>query len=92
MDTINELNLRSCRACFQRAGESEHIRPVSLVQDHFQYRLKLLEIENVRGREIAAACPSGMQAMTTDRVLAREGAGRAKVLKDGMLAWQEKET
>jgi rhodanese-related sulfurtransferase len=89
MDTINELNPRSCRAYFQRAGESEYIIPVSLGQDHFQYRLKLLEIENVRERKIAAACPSGIQAMIADRILTREGAGRSKVLKDGMLAWQE---
>jgi rhodanese-related sulfurtransferase len=90
MDTINELNLRSCRAYFQRAGESEHIIPVNLVQDHFQYRLKLLEIENLIDREIAAACHSGVQSMIAVRILVREGIG--KVLKDRMLAWQEIKT
>lgn len=92
MDTINELNLRSCRAYFQRAGELEHNIPVNLVQDHFQYRLKLLEIENVKDREIAAACPSGVQAMIAIRALVREGMGKAKVLKDRILAWQKIKT
>lgn len=91
MDTINELNLRSCRAYFQRAGESEHTIPVNLVQDHFQYRLKLLEIENVKDREIAAAYPC-VQAMIAARDLVREGTGKTKVLKDRMLAWQEIKT
>jgi rhodanese-related sulfurtransferase len=94
MDTINKLNPRLCRAYFQRGGKSENIISVSLVQEHFQYRLKSLEIENVREREreIATACPSCVQAMIAARVLAREGIGKAKVLKDRMFAWQETET
>lgn len=92
MDTINKLNPRPCRAYFQRGGKSENIISVSLVQEHFQYRLKSLEIENVREREIATACPSCVQAMIAARVLTREGIGKAKVLKDRMLAWQETET
>ena len=55
------------------------------MQDHFQDYLKLLEIENMREREIATVCLSGVQAMTADRVLAREGSGKVKVLKDGCL-------
>jgi rhodanese-related sulfurtransferase len=77
-------------ACFQKAGESEHVIPVSFMQDHFQYCLEVLEIKNVRDKAMAA-CPSGMQARITGRFLAREGVGRTKVLKDRTLAWQEKE-
>ncbi|MGB9939700.1 hypothetical protein [Methanosarcina sp.] len=92
MDSISELNPRPCRAYFQRDGESEGITPVILVQDHFQCRLKLLEIKSVKDREISSACPSGVQAMIAARVLARVGIGKARALKDRMLAWQEKGT
>ncbi len=92
MDTVGELNPRPCRAYFQRDGKSEGITPVILVQDHFQYRLKLLEIKSVRDREIAAACPSGVQAMIAAGILAGEGIGKARALKDRILTWQEKET
>ncbi len=77
---------------FQRNGKSLNIVPVSLAQDRFQYRLKLLKNGNLRYREIAAACPSGVQAIVTARVLAKEGIGKEKVLKDRMFVWQEKET
>ena len=88
MDTINELNPYYCRAYFQRDQKSENIIPVSLVQEHFQYHLKLLKNENVRDREITPACSSGMEAMTTARVLAGEGIRKAKVFKDRTLACQ----
>lgn len=88
MDTINELNLHSCRTYFQRAWKSEHTRPVNLGQDHLQYRLKLLETENARDREIATASLSGVQAMIAFRSLVRGDIGISKVLKGRMFAWQ----
>jgi hypothetical protein len=77
---------------FQRNGKSENIVSVSLAQDLFQYCLKLMKFKNVKDREIAAARHSGVQAMVNDKVLAREGIRKVKVLKDIMLVWQEKET
>ncbi len=77
---------------FQRNGTSENIVPVSLAQDLFQYCLKLMKFKYVRDREIAAACHSVVQVMVNAKVLAREGIGKVKVLKDRMLVWQEKET
>ncbi len=81
MDTVNESHPHYCRAYFQKGGKSENFIPVSLVQGHFQYQLKLLKNDNVRDREITIACPSDMQATTTARALAREGTGKSKSLK-----------
>jgi hypothetical protein len=50
-----------------------------------------MKIKNVRDREIAAY-HSGVQAMVNAKVLAREGIGKVKVLKDRTVVWQEKET
>jgi hypothetical protein len=51
-----------------------------------------MKFKNVKDREIAAARHSGVQAMVNDKVLAREGIRKVKVLKDRTLVWQEKET
>lgn len=92
MGTIIELNPRPCRAYFKGDGKSEGIIPVIMVQEHFQYSLKLLEIESVGDREIAAACPSGVQAIIAARALARESIGKVKIPEEKSLAWQERET
>lgn len=92
MDITRELNLRSCRTYFQKTGKSEHTRPVNLGQDYFQYRLKSLENENVRDRDIATASLSCLRATITTRILVREGIGKSKVLKYTVLAWQGIET
>jgi hypothetical protein len=77
---------------FQRKGKSENLVPVSLAQDFFHCCLKLMKFMNVRSRETAAACHSGVQAMVNTKILARDGIGKVKVLKDKMLVFQEKET
>lgn len=92
MDITRELNLRSCRTYFQKAGRSEYTRPVNLGQDHFQYRLKSLENENFRDRDIATVSLSRLRATITPRILVKEGIGKSKVLKDRVLAWQGIET
>jgi hypothetical protein len=51
-----------------------------------------MKIKNMRDREIASAYHSGVQAMVNAKVLAREGIGKVKVLKDRTVVWQEKET
>jgi rhodanese-related sulfurtransferase len=77
---------------FQRKGKSENLVPVSLAQDFFHYCLKLMKFKNVKFRDTAVACHSGVQAMVNAKILAREGIGKVKVLKDKMFVWQEKET
>lgn len=89
MDTINKLNLRSCRTYFRRAGESNYFILANLVQGYFQYCLKSLEIVSVRDRIIVVAFSSGAEAIMTVTSLIRECIGKAKVLKNGMLSWQE---
>ncbi|HHV24242.1 MAG: hypothetical protein PHG79_08175 [Methanosarcina sp.] len=91
MDTVNELNLRPDIAYFQWGGKSENPTPVNLVQDNFQHRLKLLEIDDERDRRIANAYPSGVQAMTAARGLVRRRIGKVKVLEARQLVRQETE-
>lgn len=92
MDIISELNQRPFMTYFKRDAEWDGTIPVIMVPDHFQYSLKVLEIESVVVREIAAAYPSGAQAMIATRVLARKDTGKTEVPEDRMLDWQEKET
>lgn len=92
MDTINELNLHSCRTYFHKVWKSEHTRPVNLEQGHFQYRLKLLKIQNARDREIAMASLLGVQAMITLRILVRKFIVKARVFKGRTFAWREIKT
>lgn len=92
MDAIIELNPHPCRACFKGDGKPEGIIPVIMIQDNFQYSLKLLEIERVGNREIAAVCPSGVQAVLADRIRVRESIEKARDPEDSMHTWQEKET
>lgn len=89
MDIINELNLRSCRTYFQKAGKSEHASSVNLGRCRLQYRLKLLETEKTRDRETYKASLSGLQAIMALRTSAMEDTGVSKVLTDRMLTWQE---
>lgn len=92
MGIIGELNLRPFRTYFQMGGKSEGIIPVTMVQDYFQCSIKLLEIESMVDRKIAASYPSSVQAMIAGRVLDREGTGKAKIPDDITLEWQKKET
>jgi rhodanese-related sulfurtransferase len=62
---------------------------VIMAKDRFQYWLRLLEIESIRDRQIAAACPSGVQTMIVAGVLARESIGKANPLRDGTQAWEK---
>lgn len=89
MDIINELNLRSCRTYFQKAGKSEHTRSVNSGQCHFQYRLKLLKTKKTIDGETAMVSISGLQAMIAFRTFAKEYVEVSKILIDRVLAWQE---
>ncbi|MDY0128809.1 MAG: hypothetical protein RBR63_01240 [Methanosarcina vacuolata] len=89
MDIINEFNLRSGRTYFVKAGKSKRAISVNSGQVHRQYRLKLLETENITDKETAKASLSGLQAIMALRIFVRENVGISKVLKERMLAWQE---
>jgi hypothetical protein len=95
MCIVNELNSRPSRpsrAYFHRGGKLENPAPVSLLQDNFQHRLKLLEINGERDRGIANSYSSGVQATIAARVLVRERIGKVKTLKARRLARQKTET
>lgn len=92
MGIVNELNSRPSKAYFHRGGKLENPAPVSLLQDNFQHRLKLLEINGERDRGIANSYSSGVQATIAARVLVRERIGKVKTLKARRLARQKTET
>lgn len=89
MYIINELNLRSCRTYFQKAGKAEHASSVNLGRCRLKYHSKLLETEKTRYRKTYKASLSGLQAIMALRTFAMEDAGMSKVLTDRMFTWQE---
>ncbi|AKB17793.1 rhodanese-like domain-containing protein [Methanosarcina sp. WWM596] len=50
---------------------------------------RISELNDSRNREIIVVCRSGMRAERTTEILARNGFGNVKVLKGGMIAWQD---
>jgi len=50
---------------------------------------RILELKNVRDREIIVVCRSGMRAVRASEILARNGFGKVKVLRGGMIAWRD---
>lgn len=50
---------------------------------------RILELKNERDREIVVVCRSGMRAVGAAEILNRNGFGKVKVLKGGMIAWRD---
>lgn len=50
---------------------------------------RILELKNVRDREIIVVCRSGMRAVRASEILARNGFGKVKILRGGMIAWRD---
>ncbi|KKG18686.1 hypothetical protein EO98_06510 [Methanosarcina sp. 2.H.T.1A.6] len=53
---------------------------------------RISELKNVRDREIIVVCRSGMRATRAAEILTRNGFGKVKVLRGGMLAWRDQKT
>jgi len=50
---------------------------------------RISELKDARDREIIIVCRSGKRAERAAEILARNGFGNVKVLKGGMIAWQD---
>jgi rhodanese-related sulfurtransferase len=50
---------------------------------------RILELKNERDREIIVVCRSGMRAVRAAEILIRNGFGKVRVLRGGMIAWRD---
>jgi|MTBAKSStandDraft_1061840.scaffolds.fasta_scaffold00252_57 rhodanese-related sulfurtransferase len=50
---------------------------------------RILELKEAKDREIIVVCRSGKRAVRAAEILARNGFGNVRVLKGGMIAWQD---
>ena len=50
---------------------------------------RISELKNVRDREIIVVCRSGMRAIRAAEILTRNGFGKVKILRGGMIAWRD---
>ena len=53
---------------------------------------RISELKDSRDREIIVVCRSGMRAVRASEILARNGFGKVKVLRGGMIAWRDLKT